>query len=239
MAGRPKEAIEYVNRGMRLDPQNPSRYLALLGMAHFCMGELAEAAALVEKALRLNPENVEIIGHLAAFYALLGRDQEARAALDTVTKKLWIRWNLANVMFYFPFKDRAVAERLAEGFLKAGLPPGTISGGYLPAYKENQLTGEEIRALLFGSTITGIISSLGQWWIDFKKNGEFTWREANSSDSGKSRIEGDMIYTQYQKNWWGLESCATVFRNPSGTPENKDEYFLMADSGVWKFSPLR
>ena len=60
MAGRPKEAIEYINRGMRLDPQNPSRYLALLGMAHFCMGELAEAAALIEKALRLNPENVGI-----------------------------------------------------------------------------------------------------------------------------------------------------------------------------------
>jgi len=230
MAGRPKEAIEYVNRGMRLDPQNPSRYLALLGMAHFCMGDLAEAAALVEKALRLNPENVEIIGHLAAFYALLGRDQEARAALETVTKKLWIRWNLANVMFFIPFKDRAVAERLAEGFLKAGLPPGTIPGGYLPAYKENQLTGEEIRALLFGSKITGIISWLGQWWIDFKKNGEFTWRDSNGSDSGKSWIEGDMICTQYQKNWWGLEDCATVFRNPSGTPKSKDEYFFSGDT---------
>ena len=240
MAGRPRDAIEYVNRGMRLDPHNPSIYLALLGMAHFCMGELQEAASLSEKALRLNPENVGMGVQVAAFYGLLGRDQEARAALETVRKKLlWVN-NLEFSMFYVPFRDRTVADRYAEALLKAGVQ-GQLSG-YPPAFKENQLTGEEIRTLLFGSTVTGTtIVGLNwglQWWIDFKKNGEFTWRGATSSDSGKSRIEGDMIYTQYQKNWWGLENCATVFRNPSGTPENKDEYFFMADSGVWKFSPV-
>jgi adenylate cyclase len=239
MAGRPKEAIEYVNRGMRLDPHNPSRYLALLGMAHFCKGELAEAAALSEKALRLNPENVEIGVQLAAFYALLGRDQEARAALETVRKKLRIA-RLEWVMFGYPFSDRAVADRYVEGLLKAG-----VSGqpsGYLPAFKENRLTGEEIRALLFGSTITEmIILELCElrFEIDFKKNGEFTWRAANSSDSGKSRIEGDLICTQYQKNWWGLEDCATVFRNPSGRPESQDEYFFEGDIGFRTFSLVR
>jgi len=240
MAGRPKEAIEYVNRGMRLDPQNPSKYLALLGMAHFCMGELAEAAALSEKALRLNPENVGMGVQLAAFYALLGRDQEARAALETVRKKLRVA-NLQWHMSYVPFKDRAVADRYAEGLLKAGVP-GQPSG-YFSASKENQLTGEEIRALLFGSTVTGMTILGGSWRfqysIDFKKNGEFTWRGATISDSGKSRIEGDMICTQYKKNWWGLEHCATVFRNPSGIPERRDEYFFASDIGFRTFSPVR
>jgi hypothetical protein len=74
--------------------------------------------------------------------------------------------------------------------------------------------------------------------IDFKKNGEFTWRGANSSDDGKNRIEGDMICTQYQKNWWGLEHCATVFKNPSGRPETKDEYFFASDIGFRTFSPV-
>jgi Tfp pilus assembly protein PilF len=49
MAGRPKEAIEYVNKGNRLDPLNPSGYIYLLGLAHFCMGELTEAVVLLEK----------------------------------------------------------------------------------------------------------------------------------------------------------------------------------------------
>jgi TolB-like protein/lipoprotein NlpI len=241
MAGRPKEAIEYVNRGMRLDPHNPARYLTLLGMAHFCMGEFAEAAALSEKALRLNPENVGIGVQLAAFYGLLSRDQEARATLEAVRKKMKLRNDrLEWIMFGYPFSDRAVADRYVQGLLKAG-----VSGqpsGYLPAFKENQLTGEEIRGLLFGSTITQMTimeSTDIRFEIDFKKNGEFTWRGANSSDSGKSRIEGDMICTQSQKNWWGLEDCATVFRNPSGKSEGKDEYFFEGDIGFRTFSLVR
>jgi len=143
-------------------------------------------------------------------------------------------------MFGYPFSDRAVADRYVEGLLKAG-----VSGqpsGYLPAFKENQLTGEEIRALLFGSTITQMTmmeSTEIRFEIDFKKNGEFTWRGANSSDSGKSRIEGDMVCTQCQKNWWGLEDCATVFRNPSGKSEGKDKYFFDGDIGFRTFSLVR
>jgi len=238
MAGRPKEAIEYINKGMRLDPHNPSRYLALLGMAHFCMGELKDAASLSEKALRLNPENVGLGVQVAAFYGLLGRNQEAKAALETVGKKLKLE-PLEWIMFGYPFTNRAVADRYVEGLLKAGVP-GKPSG-YFPAFKENQLTGEEIMALLFGSTITEttILATLKmRFEIELKKNGEITLRDANSSDSGKSRIEGDMICTQYQKNWWGLENCATVFRNPSRRPESKDEYFFESDIGFLTFSPV-
>jgi TolB-like protein/class 3 adenylate cyclase/lipoprotein NlpI len=239
MAGRPKEAMEYINKGMRLDPHHPSRYLALLGMAHFCKGELAEATALSEKALRLNPENIGMGVQVAAFYGLLGRDQEAKATLETVRKKLWIEY-LDWIMFGYPFTDRALADRYVEGLLKAGVLSRPLR--YFPAFRENQLTGEEIRALLFGSTITEttILATLRmRFEIEFKKNGETTLRDANSSDTGKSRIEGDMICTQYQKNWWGLENCATVFRNPSGRPENKDEYFFESDIGFLTFSPLQ
>jgi tetratricopeptide (TPR) repeat protein len=239
MASRPKEAIDYVNRGMRLDPQNPSAYLALLGMAHFCMGEVAEAASLTEEALRLNPENMGMGFQLAAFYGLLGHKEEARAALATVRKKLKI-FPLDIMMMDYPFKDRAIADRYAEGLLKAGVP-GQPSG-YLPAFKRNQLTGEQIKALLFGSTIMGVWTLSGQrWWADWEKNGECAWRGAVASDSdrGNSRIEGDMICTKYQKNWWGLEDCATVFRNPSGTSETKDAYFFVRDIGFRTFSPAR
>jgi adenylate cyclase len=238
MAGRPKEAIEYVNKGMRLDPLNPSRYLYLRGLAHFYMGDLTEAVALLERAQRMNPANESIAFDLAAFYGLLGRDQEARITLNTIRKRVHgaTYGNLISLMFERPFKDRAVAERYADGLLKAGMP-GQPSG-YLPAFKENQLTGEKIKAMLFGSAITGIDWFIGPWWIDYKKNGDFIWRGIKSSDIGKSGIEGDMICNQYQERWWGLEHCGTVFRNPSGTPERKNEYFFIGDLR-WEFSPVR
>jgi len=48
-----------------------------------------------------------------------------------------------------------------------------IPGGYFPAFKENQLTGQEIKTLLFGSTITGYIFYPQQFSQKYKKNGEF------------------------------------------------------------------
>ena len=155
MAGRPKDAVEFLKRGMRLDPHNPSRYLFVLGAAHFCMGELEEAAGLIEKAMRLNPENAPSWGcWLGASYGLLGRDQEARAAVETnPVKKAWgdHPYCLRIIMYYHPFKDHAVANRFAEGLLKAGVS-GKLND-YLPAFKENQLNGGEIKRLLFGSTM--------------------------------------------------------------------------------------
>jgi adenylate cyclase len=248
-AGRPKEAIEFLERGMRLDPHNPSRYLIGLGRAHFSMGELEEAVGLYEKALRLNPETAPWAwgGCLAAFYALLGRDQEARSMFETIKKEKFDvpgTVNLRYIMNSVPYKDQAVAERLVQGLLKAGFPPAKIPGGYFPAFKENQLTGEEIKNLLFGSKITGYIFYPQQFWAKYEKNGDITYEGPSiaggpTTDSGKSRIEGDTICWQYQKRFWGVEFCGTVFRYPGGTPEGKDEYFWCTDFGFGTFSVVR
>jgi adenylate cyclase len=242
-SGKPREAVDFLNRGMRLDPHNPARYLIFLGAAQFCMGNLEEAASLMEKARRINPEMTGSNAWLAVIYGLLGRQKDARAALDRYIKEWWERApvspRLSAIMYFFPFKDRAVADRFAEGMVKAGIagPPSA----YFPAYKENQLTGEEIKKLLFGSKITGIMESGQQWWIEREKDGKTTWRgpEPISFDTGKSRMEGDLICTQFQKNFWGLEYCLTAFRKSRSTYEGKDEYFNCTDFGFAPWSIAR
>jgi adenylate cyclase len=245
-AGRPKEAVEFLKKGMRLDPNNPSRYLAGLGRAHFSMGELEEAVGLYERAMRLNPETAPWAwgGCLAAFYALLGRDQEARSMFETIKKEKFDvpgTYNLRYIMNSAPYKDRAVAERLVAGLRKAGFPPANIRGGYFPAFEENRLTGEEIKRLFLGSTINGYIFYPQQFGVTFQKNGEFIWRGPGSisSDTGKMRIEGDMFCWKFQKKWWGVEYCGTVFRYPGGTPAEKDEFFWCTDLGFSTFSLVR
>jgi len=250
LAGKSKDGVEFLKKGMRLDPHNPSRYLIFLGVAHYCMGEFEEAVGLVEKAFRLNPENAPSwAGWLASLYTSVGRDQEARALIETLkveVEKVMIPGSL-NLRYFMngtPFKDRAVAERYANGLLNAGVPPAKIPGGYFPAFKENQLTGEQIRSLLFGSATTGYIFYPQQFWTNYKKNGEATYKGPPtaggiSSDTGKSRIDGDMICWQYQKRFWGVEYCGTVFRYPGGSYEGKDEYFLCNDFGFSTFSVVR
>jgi TolB-like protein len=250
LVGKPKDGVEFLKKGMRLDPHNPSRYLIFLGVAHYFMGDLEEAVSLVEKAFRLNPENAPSwVVWLASFYASVGRDKEARALIETLkidaVKVVGVgAFNLRYFMNAIPFKDSAVAERVANGLLKAGVPPAKIRGGFFPAFKEKQLTGEEIKRLLFGSAISGYVFYPQQFRYNYKKNGEVTYDGPSfmgwpGSDIGKSRIDGDTICWQYQKRFWGVDYCGTVFRYPGGTYEGKDEYFWCSDFGFGTFSVER
>jgi TolB-like protein/Flp pilus assembly protein TadD len=239
-SGRSQEGIVYARNGMRLDPQNPSEYLLIMGQADFCMGNLKEAVDSIKDAMDRNPELGAGLSYLASSYALLGREQEARAALE-IHKKRWtshtdVPYVLSGMMSFLPFDSRAVSDRFVGGLLKAGFP-GEISD-YYPTFEENRLTGDEIRTLIFGSTITGFNIFGAEWWIEHNKNGEGLLRRQYMKGVEKlmTRIQDDIGCRQYEKLLLGISYCWTVFRNPSGSSESKDEYVFMTDIGIEPFS---
>ena len=171
-------------------------------------------------------------------YAQVGRVQEARAMLDKGTKG-WpaamknVRWYMSN----FPYKDLEVAERFAEGYLKAGLS-GEPSGFYKIS-AENRLTGEEIRKLFFGRKVAGSNITTGKkWWVERSQDGKATISDGDDSDTGKSWIEENMICDQWDNLYEGLKDCWVVYRNPEGTPEKNDEYLGAPGYGIYPFSPV-
>ena len=120
-AGRSKEAIDFWKKGMRLDPYYPARFLWSLGLAQFCAGQLEEAATSFERARKRNPGLAA--WPLAATYAHLGREQEAKDVLAEYMKKRGTSKPppVKEVLKYFPFKDPKDKDRFAEGLRKAGL----------------------------------------------------------------------------------------------------------------------
>jgi TolB-like protein/Flp pilus assembly protein TadD len=244
-AGKPKEAMDFVKRAMRLDPHNIAHPLYLRGLSQFCMGELEEAATSIERALTHNPKFSRGSGVLAAAYARLGRDQQARTALGSYKKGIMNRFAILRLVIYFwPFKDLQVAERFADGLLRAGLP-GQPSI-YYKISDEHRLTGEEIRDLFFGRTVTSFYR-YHEWKKDHleyrTKDGKATWRAGpddyhGQDDSGISWVEGDMLCNQWQMNMFGMKHCMPVFPNPEGTPEMKNEYIGIPDFMFVTFSPV-
>ncbi|UCH22195.1 MAG: tetratricopeptide repeat protein [Deltaproteobacteria bacterium] len=232
-AGRLEEAMELIKKGMRYDPNNIGYPLYLLGMAQFCRGQLEETVEFIERALRHNPQLPMDVPILAVAYAHLGQDQKARAALDVYLKHKGQYYNIRQLMFKFPFKDLGVSDRLADGILKAGLPDQ--SHGYYRLSSEQKLTGDEIRELVFGRTTLG---ALDNDLIDRSKEGKATWvtKSIGWNDSGVSWIEDDMLCDQWQIRWSGQKFCMTVFRNPEGTPETKDEYLSPTIMTIYPFS---
>ena len=259
-SGSPEEAIEYANTAIRLDPHYTAPNLYLLGLAHFSMGKLKDAAALMERAFAHNVELFGISAPLAAAYALLGEDEAATIAMKNFkdslssmsalmdSNKKWAWWDmpptLQNVMQFFPFKNIDVSDRLAEGLVKAGLPGQADE--YYKISKKNQLSGEEIRVLTFGRTITGIspFNTLS-WRIHRKPNGEMTYQgnwpfsmiSPGESGRGNSWIDGDSLCDQWESIFQGIKYCMTVYGNPKSTSEEKNQYLFVTDFGIFPWSP--
>jgi TolB-like protein/class 3 adenylate cyclase len=123
-AGRPKEAVGFVEKAMRLNPHHPAYYLFVLGLAHFVTEQFEEAATLFERALKRNPENYVPLIPLAAAYAHLGREQEAAATIEALQKALptIVTLSLVRRIPLWSYKDPADQDRLLEGLRKAGMP---------------------------------------------------------------------------------------------------------------------
>jgi adenylate cyclase len=128
-SGRANEALELVERAIRLNPHYPPHYLYQLGMAQFGMKRLDAAAVSLEKGIALNPDDNWSQRLLLATYGLLGRRADAAKLLDTI-KGREQRGLLASrdpltvtaSAFSCPFANRADAERFADGLRKAGVP---------------------------------------------------------------------------------------------------------------------
>jgi TolB-like protein/class 3 adenylate cyclase/Flp pilus assembly protein TadD len=232
--GRPGEAVDIVKKIMRLDPHNPAPYFYLLGLANFGMGQMEEAAALIERAHKQNPDDRRWARVLASIYGYIGRDAEAKAAWNNSFQHEDRISGVRNMMYFFPFKDPEVAKRFFDGLLKAGLPLTTGGSRYYKIFEENRLTGEEIKALVFGRKVLSIDGI-----IDRNKDGKATIGQSFSdSESGTSWVEDDMLCNQWQNLFKGLKNCAPVFRNPEGTPDGLDEYLWITDYKFVPFSPL-
>ncbi len=234
MDGKPDKALVFVKKAMRLDPHNQARYFYLLGLIRFCMGQLEEAIILIQKAHSLIPEAYLWSGPLAAAYEDLGKRLQARAALKNFVKFYTYYPNLTTAMFYFPFKDPTVADRLAKGLLKAGLPGKT--SGYYKVSEKDRLSGEEIRPLFFGRTRSGFHFRIGDiTWKEARANGKITRRGSmRPGDTvGTSWIENDMLCERFYDIFKiGLEECGPVFRNPYGSEKLKNEYLWITDVGI-------
>ena len=78
-AGKPEDAIESLNKAMRLDPRNRDFYLVLVAFSYMLMGRYAEAVPAFKQSLARYPNFSVAHWELAVAYVELGRLDEAQA----------------------------------------------------------------------------------------------------------------------------------------------------------------
>ena len=118
-----EKAIEAYAKAMQLNPHYPARYLQGLGSAYFETGQYEQAVANIERARKRNPELHPWL--LIAAYGYLGRGEDAAAARkDFYQVRGWPESQQRDVdviIDSWGYRDRADAERLGRGLIKAGM----------------------------------------------------------------------------------------------------------------------
>jgi TolB-like protein/DNA-binding winged helix-turn-helix (wHTH) protein/cytochrome c-type biogenesis protein CcmH/NrfG len=127
-SGRPEEAVEAIERAIRISPRDPdhSLWLSFIGMAELHRGRLQEAVFFLGRALEVDTSTATGVqrAYLASALMLVGRTTEARAALAEF-RKAKPSATIASLRAAARSTDAvfiAQQERFFEGLRMAGLP---------------------------------------------------------------------------------------------------------------------
>ncbi len=112
-AGRPDEAIESLEKALRLNPFPPSHYLHNLGRAYRMTGRYEEAIVEFKEALQGAPGSMFATVELITTNSILGREEEARAAAAEF-RRINPRFSLESFVKSLPFKNQTEIERLVD-----------------------------------------------------------------------------------------------------------------------------
>ena len=240
--GRPKEGRAYLDAAMRVDPGWTDWRHYQAGLAAFGEGRFEEAAASLEKIDLRSPEpwpKFYGLQVLVSAYGHLGRSDEIATAMEKLKAVLQgerrRRTNRLLTQSYFVFKNEADIERLLDGLRKAGVPELPADVDLNP---KDRLTGPEIKSLIFGHELRGrrIAPSVREYKLTSSADGSTNTTIGSWSNKGLSWVQGNFLCDAYPKS---LSSCSVIFRNPSGTLEQLNEYQMIGRFNRFEFSVVK
>jgi adenylate cyclase len=120
-AHRPTEAVQLLERAIRLDPFHPSTYLDWLSFSYGLGGRYDDCVRAGERGAALEPDFVSLHVNLAICYASLGRAEEAQRAGREVLRTN-PRFRVSAFARYVPFSQQADIDWGVAGLRNAGLP---------------------------------------------------------------------------------------------------------------------
>ena len=235
--GRSKEALAYLDKALQMDPRFLDVNLGEQGVAYFLLEDYEKAVESIQRCITLNPRLAGYAAYAAASFSFLDRIEEAENAWKIFVEGFQEELRITTDLLYYlyPFEDTKIFEHLVDGLVKAGFEGN--SSDYHKVNKENRLSGQAIRELLFGKTALGLIVGFE---ISMHRsdtgNLELNIPMFGISDMGKSWIEGDMVCNQFDHTYDGVKFCQDVYNNPEGSDEGKNQYLLVSDAIILSFS---
>ena len=119
--GHPEQAIDYVKKGMRLNPYYTWDYLYNLGRAYLETGRVDEAITALEKARDRNENAIPVRISLTVAYVRAARLEDAEWEVEQI-QILNPAETVTQARQSYPLLDKQQKERFLDDLRKAGLP---------------------------------------------------------------------------------------------------------------------
>ncbi|MGE0225412.1 MAG: winged helix-turn-helix domain-containing protein [Acetobacteraceae bacterium] len=128
--GRPGDAIGHLDRAHELSPRDPhlASFHAARALAYLALGDLDAAMVFARRAMRVPTTNHWPFATLAALLGLLGREYEARRAVEGLLSRYPDYTTETAESDFFFCADDVLVNRYLEGLRLAGVPdPGSAA----------------------------------------------------------------------------------------------------------------
>jgi adenylate cyclase len=120
-AGKPQESVAYFKKAIRLDPLYRAIYLLGMGAASLYIGKYEEAVVFYKKAIEIGPPYFRFHTDLAACYAALGKEDQAKAEIEKALR-LNPRFSREKHIMRLPAKDPKFVKPYVEALRKIPFP---------------------------------------------------------------------------------------------------------------------
>ena len=120
-SGKPKEALEYLNKGLRLDPVAPAYYWSTFGQSYLLLEEYDKAIQMFKKCLKREPNYWRSYGGLAVAYTLSKQDDRAKTSIRQLLN-LFPGFSIEFFKKTSLYKNPDQLDRFVQAYRKAGVP---------------------------------------------------------------------------------------------------------------------
>jgi TolB-like protein/class 3 adenylate cyclase/Flp pilus assembly protein TadD len=215
-ANRYEEALELLQKAVRLDPFHPPNYLERLADAYGGAGDNARCVEVAKRGIALDPNYVGLRVAIAKCYGALGEEEEAEAAGAEILRTN-PRFTIKAFAAYGPFSEESERQRYVEYLRKAGIPETLDNVFRVP---EGHMAGKDIRAVVSGQIFvdTRPAHFIGTT-MTFDPSGQLKgYPQAGSpvekfgSDEGKWWIDGDKFCRKWNRWQNGKSDCFSFLR---------------------------
>ncbi len=207
--GHPEKAVVELASALRRDPTPPPPFQQLAGVVFYIARDYARAIPMLAAARDALPEAEPAREYLAAAYALNG--DQARAEKEAASLlQLFPESNLTHYDYLYDYWPEAERRRHLDALGKAGVPEWPFG---FEGRAADRLDAGALAALTDNKTWVGSHRNGTEFMQYFDAAGDTAYRSANSSRTGKARIEDDRLCQRFEGFFLDRSVCGYVYRN--------------------------